>query len=101
MTNQRIVNQYYIVAPLSPASAIPPAALFMPFALQRRMSVLLSGVQVDHAPARLADPAPFPYQGPLPEEIPLHAQAVIAVHAARRMMPFEVEGAGWRVPIGN
>jgi hypothetical protein len=73
----------------------------MSFALHRRLGVLLGGVQVDHASEWLPNPAPFPYQGPLPKQIPLHAQSVIAVHAACRMVAFEVDRAGLRVPIGD
>ncbi len=73
----------------------------MAFALQRRLGVLLGGVQVDHSSARLPDTAPFPHKRPLSEKIPLHAQAVIAVHAACRMVAFEVDHGGGRVPIGN
>jgi len=73
----------------------------MVFARHRCLGVLLGGVQVDPASAWLPDPAPFPHQGPLPEKIRLHAQAVVAVHAAGRLVAFEVDPAGGRVSVGN
>jgi hypothetical protein len=82
-------------------SAIPSAALFISFARQRCLGVLLGSVKVDHSSARLPDTAPFPYKGPLPKKIPLHGEAVIAVHAACRMVAFEVDRAGGQVLIGN
>jgi hypothetical protein len=95
----------------APASGLPmssskcltvPAAVFLlPLAHHRRLGVLLGGMQVDPALARLPDAAPFPHQGPFPEKIPLHAQAVIAMHAAGRMVAFEADRAGKRVWVGD